>query len=284
MVGRIAQRVIHHHAVGHRGVNRAQPILAIQAFGDPFPAGLNGAFAGDFRPKPLDAFQPPIERFKPGLDHLADMGGLHGQRRGAARKQLVHQHTALVFRLRLERTEHQQRHHNRARPIAHLQQMHRKPARREDQFGRDRRHAIPWARSKQRQLNTREHIGPLGAARRQDRRAGAGHMGRRHIIADHLQREIGLDARRNVKAAAMIQRPAVMAVGLDAAQIAADPGLQHQIIRLAQKGAQQDIFRRNGRVRLQLIDPVAICALLTDQRGGGAGDAGLDHVAGGGAG
>ena len=34
MVARIAERVIHHHRIGHRRENGAKPILAIQPFGD----------------------------------------------------------------------------------------------------------------------------------------------------------------------------------------------------------------------------------------------------------
>ncbi len=40
----------------------------------------------------------------------------------------------------------------------------------------------------------------------------------------------------------MVERPAVMRAGLDAAQIAADLGLQHRIDRLAEIMAEQDIF------------------------------------------
>ena len=69
----------------------------------------------------------------------------------------------------------------------------------------------------------------------------------------------------------MEQRPAAM-VALDAAQIDADLALQLEVIRLAEIVAQQDVLGRDGRVGLQLEDPVAVVALLAQQRLRGAAD------------
>ena len=63
------------------------------------------------------------------------------------------------------------------------------------------------------------------AAVRQDRLAGADHVRRVDVVADHLQREIGLHRRRDVEGAAVIQRPAAVRA-LDAAQVEADLALQ----------------------------------------------------------
>ncbi len=72
--------------------------------------------------------------------------------------------------------------------------MDREPARREDQLGRHRRHASPRPRAEQRQLDAGEDVDRRRAARREDRRAGARHVRRVRIVADHLEREIRLDA------------------------------------------------------------------------------------------
>ena len=104
------------------------------------------------------------------------------------------------------------------------------------------------------------------------------HVRRVGTVADHLQAEIGLHRRADVEGAAMEQRPAAM-LALDAAQIDADLALQLEVVRLAEIVAQQDVFRRDGGVGLQLEDPVAVVALLAHQRLRGAIDVVVEPVA-----
>ena len=58
----------------------------------------------------------------------------------------------------------------------------------------------------------------------------------------------------------MIQRPAAV-IGLDAAQIDADLALQFEVRRLGEIVHEQDIFRRDRRVGLELEHPMAVLAL-----------------------
>ena len=87
--------------------------------------------------------------------------------------------------------------------------------------GTARHGTMPKSASRQR-VNT---LAVCGAAARADRLAGAAHVIGLHIIADHLEREIGLHRRAHVEGAVLEQRPAVM-LALDAAQIIADLALR----------------------------------------------------------
>ena len=80
-------------------------------------------------------------------------------------------------------------------------------------------------RARKRQQVAREHVAVGGAAAAEDRLAGAHHMRSIDGIADHLQREIGLDAGAHVEGTVLNQRPAAM-VALNAAQIVRDLGFE----------------------------------------------------------
>ena len=113
--------------------------------------------------------------------------------------------------------------------------------------------------------------------RASDRLAGPPHVGSVGVVADHLQREIGLHRRADVERAVVKQRPAAMSA-LDAAQIDADLLFERQIVGFAEEVAKQHIFRRDRRVGLEFETPVAIRALAGEQRGGRRADAPLDFV------
>ena len=91
------------------------------------------------------------------------------------------------------------------------------------------------------------------------------HVRRVGIVADHLEREIGLDARADVERAGVDERPAAM-VALDAPQIDGDQALELEIGLLAAEMAEQHVFGRDGRVGLELEAPVAVLALRGEQR------------------
>jgi hypothetical protein len=84
-------------------------------------------------------------------------------------------------------------------------------------------------------------------------------------IADHLQREISFHRRADVERAVAEQRPAAV-IALDAAQIDRDLSLQLGIERLAEIVPQQHVFGGNGGVGLELEHPMAVRALLRQQR------------------
>ena len=77
----------------------------------------------------------------------------------------------------------------------------------------------------------------------------------------------------------MEQRPAAM-VALDAAKIDTDLALQLELIRLTEILTQEDVLRGDGRIRLQLEDPVPVLALLAQQRLCGAAYVVFDAVDG----
>ena len=104
---------------------------------------------------------------------------------------------------------------------------------------------------------------------RQDRLARAGHVRRVDVVADHLQREIGLDAGADVERAGVDERPAAM-IALHPAQIDGDQALELEVGRLAAEVPEQDVFGGNGRVRLEFEAPVAVLALRGQQRLRGA--------------
>ena len=84
-------------------------------------------------------------------------------------------------------------------------------------------------------------------------------------IADHLEREIGFNARAHVESTVVEKRPATMCA-LDAAQIGRDLRLERVIDLFAQIVPQQHIFRRDRRVGFELEHPVPVRALQTEQR------------------
>jgi hypothetical protein len=65
-------------------------------------------------------------------------------------------------------------------------------------------------------------------------------------------------------------------LALDRPQVADDLGLEHRIVGFAQEMAQQDVFRRNGGVGLQLERPMAVRLLQARQSVRRAGHAGID--------
>ena len=85
------------------------------------------------------------------------------------------------------------------------------------------------------------------------------------VIADHLQREVGLDAGAHVEGAAMEQRPTAMHL-LHATKIDTDQTLKLVILRLASKMAQQHVFGRYRGVGLQLEAPMSVRMLTLQQR------------------
>ncbi len=89
MLGRIAQHIIHHHAVGHGGINRPQPIFAVQPFGGPGAAFFDGALARPLGPG--HGFQHPVQRAEESRPAGALMRGARG-RRGAPHPRTIREY------------------------------------------------------------------------------------------------------------------------------------------------------------------------------------------------
>ena len=142
-------------------------------------------------------------------------------------EQFVDGDAARIFRPRLQRLQHQQRHEHRARPVRHLGQVEREPARQQHDLDRHFRHGFPAQDAVEREQDAGEDVAVDAAAARQDRLAGARHVRRVGRVADHLQREIGLDAGAHVEGAVVEQRPAAVRA-LDAAQVDSDLALERR--------------------------------------------------------
>ena len=125
---------------------------------------------------------------------------------------------------------------------------------------RHHRHGAPWNESEQRQHDARKHVGACGAAAGAHGVARAAHVIGVDGIADHLQREIGFYGRADVEIAVGKQRPAAMGA-LDAAQIDGDFCFERGIDRLAEIVPQQHVFGRNGGVRFEFEQPMAVRSL-----------------------
>ena len=124
--------------------------------------------------------------------------------------------------------------------------------------------------------DAREHIRAFGAAARAHRLARAVHVVGSRIVADHLQREIGLHARADVEIAVAKQRPAAMRA-LDAAQIDGDLRFERGIDRLAEIVPQQHIFGRDGGIGLELEHPMPVGPLAREQSIGRRGDGAIER-------
>ena len=106
--------------------------------------------------------------------------------------------------------------------------MEGKPARQQHDLDRHGRHAAPGHCAVEREQEAREDVALRRAAVRQDRLARAAHVRRVKIVADHLEREIGLHARAHVEGAGVNERPAAV-LALNAAQIDGDQALEFEI-------------------------------------------------------
>ncbi len=194
-----------------------------------------------------------------GPDRAGEAGRRH---RGAGHEQLLHRDAARIARARLHRHQHQQRHDHRARPVRHLAEMEREPARQMHDLDRHHRHVAPVHLAEERQLDAGEDVDAAGAAMGEDRVARARHVRRVRRIAHRLQGEIGLHRRRDIEVAAVEQRPAAM-LALDRAKVMGER-LLLALVDLVEIVLQQDVLGGDGGVRLQLEHPMPVRALLRD--------------------
>ena len=193
-------------------------------------------------------------------------------RLGILQEQLVDADAFGIFRQRLQRRHHHQRHDRGARPVGNLVEMERRPFRQQHDLDRQHRHRAPGQHAVESEQEAGEDVDAGSAAAAADRLARPHHMRRIDGIADHLQRKIGFDAGAHVERAVLHQRPAAM-VALRAAQIVRDLGFEHAVDGLGEIVAQQDIFRRYRAVGFQLEHPVSVRLPIAEQRFGRGRDA-----------
>jgi hypothetical protein len=274
-----AERVEHHHRVRHRRVDAAQPVLAVQPLADERHGALDGTLpdtAGQERLAEAKQRVEVLEEMPPGGAVGTAYPVAHLPGRGA--EQLRHVYLARVAGPRLQRHQHDERHDDGARPVRHLAEVEREPFRQADQLHRHHRHRAPRHVAVERKLGAGEHVGALGAAGGQNGLAGAAHVRRARVVADHLQREIRLNAGGKVERAVVKQRPAAVRA-LDGAQVGADLLLQLRLDTV-EEVLQQHVFGRNGGVGFQLEHPVPVGMLPPRQGGAGAADGVLHRRAG----
>ena len=113
----------------------------------------------------------------------------------------------------------------------------------------------------EREQEAGEDIALRRAAMGEDRFARTGHVRRLGIVADHLQREIGLDAGAHVERAGVDERPAAV-IALNAPKIDGDQALEFEIGLLAAEMPEQHVFGGDRRVGLEFETPMAVLVLL----------------------
>jgi hypothetical protein len=272
----LAQHLVHHHGVGHRRIDRAKAILAVQPFLDEGDRGVDRARAQLLRKQRLDRPQDAVEapkQIEPARALMRRLGG-HPDRMRRLQKQLVDADTADVLGAGLQRRQHHQRHDGGPRPIGNLVEVERRPHRQQHDFDRQYRYAAPGQHAEHRQHETREDVAVDGAAARANRLPRPRHVLIIGGISDHLQREIGLHAGAHVESAVMHQRPAAMGA-LNPAQVVGDLALKLSIDGLAEVMAKQHILRGDGAIGLQFEHQMSVRLPVAEQTLRRRGDARL---------
>ena len=276
-----AQRVVHHHRIGHGRKDGAKTILPIEALVHEGASLVYCALVRGTGKAGPDKAQNPVqgeEQAGPGL-LLVRAAGQVLDLRGMSKEDLVDCDAAWVASAGLQGPEDQKRHDYRARPIADLGEMDGKPPGQMHDLHRNLWRRPPGDDAEQGQHQAGEDIAGARSASGDQGLPCPDHMRGVRIVADHLQGEIGLHRAAHIEVPSVEERPAPV-VGLDAAQINADLALQLRRVGLAQIGAKENIFRRDSGVGLQLEQPMAVSFLARDQGLGRAGDGGF-QVGGG---
>ncbi len=256
-------------SVDHGGKDTAEPVLAVESLDDEIRRGADRAPANERRHQRLDqaagAIQPEKHPVEQGSGRKVISLLL---RRGD--EQLQNIRSARVGRFRLQAAQNEQRHHDRARPVRHLANVKRKPARKQHDFHRNKRHGPPRNLSKKRQRDAGEHVGAGGAAAFQNGLARTLHVRRFRVVPGELERVINLDRAAQIHRAAVIERPTAVAT-LVSPEVNSQLLLKRKI-HLVHEVHHQDVFGGDRAVRLELIAPVAVRVLLALEGGQSAGN------------
>ncbi len=265
----LAERLIHHDDVGHRRIDRAHAVFAVQPLFGESKRRIDRALAQLLRKQWFDHAQDLVERAEQRKPAPALVRRLRRQpdRFGILQEQLVDADALGIFRQRLQRRHHHQRHDRGARPVGNLVQVERRPHRQQHDLDRQHRHRAPAQHAVEGQQESREDVDTGSPATAADRLARADHVWGVDGIADHLQRKIGFDAGAHVERAVLHQRPAAMCA-LRAAQIVGDLGFEFAVDGLSQIVAQQNVFGRDRAVGFQLEHKMSVGLPIAEQRFG----------------
>ena len=266
MVRRKAQYLVHHHGIGHRRIDRAEPVLTVQPFLDEGHGLVDRALPQLLRHPRFNGAQQDVDAGKEGEQRAALVRRARGaaDQLGILQEQFADIDLAKILRTRLFRSQHHQRHDGGAGPIRHLVEVKRKPERQKHDLDRQHRNALPGQHTEHRQHEAREHVAMDRAAARTDRLARFRHIGFVGIDAHHLQREVCFHAGAHVERAVLHQRPAAMRA-LGAANVVADLALQLVIDGLGEIVPQQRVFGGDRDVRLELEHPMAVWLAESEQ-------------------
>ena len=214
-----------HDAICHGRENAAETVLAVETPGDETYRFVDGAAAEPFREHRLDPAQYHVE----SEERIAELcAGVVDQIPAFFFRRRFEQFADVDFvrvrGARLFRHQDQKRHDHRARPVRYSQNVERRPARQQHDADWHDRDGAPRHLFEQGERDAGEHVGMGGAAMGQNGVARAHHMGVFRAVSGELQRVIRLDAGAHVEIAVVKQRPAMVAVGLDPAQIGGELG------------------------------------------------------------
>ncbi len=262
----VAQALEHHHGVRDGGIDGAEAVLAVQALFHEIDGFGNRPLAPGRGKVRLHHAQMPIKAREGVGPHRAGETGWRD--RSARNKELPYGNAPRIDRTRLLRHQHEERHDHRARPIGDLAQVEREPARQVHDLDRHHRHVPPVKLAEERELDAREDVDAARAAVRQYGLARPPHVRRVWRIAGALECEVGFHRRGDVEVAAVKQRPATV-IRLDRADVMGQFALDISV-DLVEVMLQQQVFRGNRDVGLELEHPVPVRFLLAQQRAGRA--------------
>ena len=212
MLRRIAEAVEHHHAVGHGGIDRAEPVFAVQPLGDERHASLDGALRAASSARTARRASAPsrARRRTPTRPRSGAARARRARRRRAARTAPAHARRADCARAASAP----------AAPAAARSPCAPNTTSSTDGSGNQRGsrissggtvgHVAPRGFAIQRKQDAREDIGLDRAAARAGSPRARAPCAAHRAIADHLEREIGFHRRADVEGAVVVERPAAM--------------------------------------------------------------------------
>ena len=262
IVERIAQAAQRNDGVHDAGIDRAQAVAHLQALQHPLLSGFERARAQRANVHQLEevhqAIQhqeeiPPADQFLGPAQPQLTLGA-------PADEQLV---DAFFCRNLLKwflGVRDRQRHQDGARPRRNFVQVEPEPVGKQHDLRRNRRNGIVVVLAEEAQINLGEGVDLGHTTHRQDALARQLELRMIGRIARHLQREIRLHRRADVRRPIFVDRPAAIRVlpgeNLDGALLRA--------LRIlgAEQPVQQDVIGDKRRIGAQLSAPVAFVAIL----------------------
>ena len=133
-----------------------------------------------------------------------------------------------------------------------------------DLDGHDR-HRRPWNLAEQRQQGSREDVGLRGTPVLEDGLARPHHVRLVGLVAQHLEREIRLHARRHVETAVLEQRPSPTRL-LPLAEITGELQFELAVQLFAPERLEQNVFAGDRNIRFEFEDEMSVGSLAPQKR------------------